>query len=65
MFILLSNLLSQGEDGARMNSLTTELVETLFDDVTTVHEAFMRGVRLSGRRIKLYKFAILPLSQWF
>ncbi|XP_074608164.1 long-chain-fatty-acid--CoA ligase 1-like [Acropora palmata] len=39
-----------GEDGARMNSLTTELVETLFDDVTTVHEAFMRGVRLSGNK---------------
>ena len=32
-----------------MNSLTTELVERLFDDVTTSHEAFMRGVRLSGQ----------------
>lgn len=35
-------------DHARMNSLTTELVESLFDDVTTIHEAFMRGVRISG-----------------
>ena len=31
-----------------MNSLTTELVEQLFDDVSTIHEAFMRGVRISG-----------------
>lgn len=37
-----------GGDYARMNSLTTELVEKLFDDVTTSHEAFLRGVRLSG-----------------
>lgn len=35
-------------DYARMNSLTTELVERLFDDVTTSHEAFLRGVRISG-----------------
>lgn len=35
-------------DRARMNSLTTELVEQLFDDVSTIHEAFMRGVRISG-----------------
>jgi len=35
-------------DHARMNSLTTELVERLFDDVSTSHEAFLRGVRLSG-----------------
>lgn len=38
----------QDGDHARMNSLTTELVDSLFDDVTTIHEAFMRGVRISG-----------------
>ncbi|XP_068706539.1 long-chain-fatty-acid--CoA ligase 1-like [Montipora foliosa] len=37
-----------GEDGARMSSLSTEIIERLFDDVTTAHEAFMRGVNLSG-----------------
>ncbi|RMX40434.1 hypothetical protein pdam_00009465 [Pocillopora damicornis] len=35
-------------DYARMNSLTTELVEKLFEDVSTSHEAFLRGKRLSG-----------------
>ena len=43
------NLLLQDGDHARMNSLTTELVERLFDDVSTSHEAFLRGVRLSGQ----------------
>ena len=43
-----SKLYLQDGDYARMNSLTTELVERLFDDVTTSHEAFLRGVRISG-----------------
>ena len=42
-------LLMQDGDYARMNSLTTELVEKLFEDVSTSHEAFLRGKRLSGQ----------------
>ena len=38
-----------------MNSLTTELVERLFDDVTTSHEAFLRGVRISGNNNNINK----------
>ena len=38
-----------------MNSLTTELVERLFDDVTTSHEAFLRGVRISGNNNDINK----------
>lgn len=41
----------QDGDYARMNSLTTELVEKLFDDVNTSHEAFLRGVRISGQKL--------------
>lgn len=48
MNIICINFSLQDGDHARMNSLTTELVESLFDDVTTIHEAFMRGVRISG-----------------
>ena len=32
-----------------MGSLSTKIIDRLFDDITTVHEAFMRGVNLSGR----------------
>ena len=39
----------QDGDYARMNSLTTELVEKLFEDVSTSYEAFLRGKRLSGQ----------------
>lgn len=48
-FLLLVKKIQDG-DYARMNSLTTELVEKLFDDVNTSHEAFLRGVRISGQK---------------
>ena len=46
--VLIHFCIIQDGDHARMNALTTELVDSLFDDVKTSHEAFLRGVQLSG-----------------
>ena len=45
-----------------MNSLTTELVERLFEDVSTSHEAFLRGVRLSGQSVWFVMLHILGVT---
>lgn len=39
-----------GEDHARVGAISNELVEYIHDDVRTLHETFMRGVRISGDR---------------
>lgn len=39
---------SQGTDGARRTTLTTEIVTRQYPDVGTVYESFLRGVKISG-----------------
>lgn len=41
---------SQGTDGARRTTLTTEIVTRQYPDVGTVYESFLLGVKISGER---------------
>ena len=43
-------ILFQGEERARRNALSEELVEHFFENVNTLYEGFMRGVQLAGNK---------------
>ena len=58
----------QGENGARRNALSEELVEHFHDNVNTLYEGFMRGVQLAGRKtsnVVLDNVHMMQMSQRF
>jgi hypothetical protein len=49
----------QGNERARRNALSEELVEHFYEDVNTLYEGFMRGVQVAGKQTSAFSLAMI------